>query len=339
MKNFILGTILVFFNCAIGQSNLHFQHYTAFDGLPSNETYCSIQDHEGYMWFGTDHGVSRWNGFEFQNFTIQDGLSGNVVLNMQYDQFGRLWFVCYNGKLTYFENNRFYKYKYNDILVKHGAGISLLKTIHVFSDGSLLIGSMNSQSIRISKEGMLEKVSDKDESIRLLFDPLTDRTQLLYTLDQRMIDPSKKYFLGIKNNEYNTRKVLLPAGINTLSHTMLSTNEESEFYINVGSKLLIINQETDTVINFEKPIVFVLSEDERIWLGMLGGGVYSINKKDYSIQYNYLKGSTVSSVYKDRNDSYWFTTTNNGIYYSINDHFFSLSKMVCSKFINIMRAI
>ncbi|MBK8582507.1 MAG: hypothetical protein IPL86_11980 [Flavobacteriales bacterium] len=37
---------------------------TLADGLPSNQVYCALEDHEGFLWFGTDAGwpvTMVWN--------------------------------------------------------------------------------------------------------------------------------------------------------------------------------------------------------------------------------------------------------------------------------------
>ena len=57
-----------------------FKKYTVEDGLPSNEVYHVIQDKKGYIWFATDNGVSRFDGYKFQNFDLEDGLPDNTMV-------------------------------------------------------------------------------------------------------------------------------------------------------------------------------------------------------------------------------------------------------------------
>lgn len=78
------------------------------DGLASNQVYCAMRDHEGFMWFGTDAGVSRFDGVEFVNYGPQDGLSDNEVLGIHEDAHHRLWFLTLNGVLSYWKDGRFY---------------------------------------------------------------------------------------------------------------------------------------------------------------------------------------------------------------------------------------
>src|SRR6266446_3852223 len=51
--------------------------FTTTDGLASNVVMCMLEDKAGNMWFGTNSGVSRYDGKAFTNFTMKDSLSGN----------------------------------------------------------------------------------------------------------------------------------------------------------------------------------------------------------------------------------------------------------------------
>ena len=51
------------------------------DGLPSNTVYGMLQDRDGYLWFGTDAGLARYDGTSFRSWTTSDGLSDNEVLS------------------------------------------------------------------------------------------------------------------------------------------------------------------------------------------------------------------------------------------------------------------
>jgi len=96
------------------------QHYTTKDGLPSNNCFFSLQDSKGYLWFGTDAGVSRFDGKSFENFSIDDGLPDNQILMLQEDKKGRVWFMAFNGEMSYFLDGIIYNSK-ND------KALSLLK--------------------------------------------------------------------------------------------------------------------------------------------------------------------------------------------------------------------
>ncbi|MCB0627333.1 MAG: hypothetical protein KDC43_26305, partial [Saprospiraceae bacterium] len=79
------------------------RHFTADDGLPSSEVYDIIQDRQGYLWFSTDNGVSRYNGYVFENFGALQGLTEPVIFYLQEDREGRIWMQAMSGKLYFFE--------------------------------------------------------------------------------------------------------------------------------------------------------------------------------------------------------------------------------------------
>ena len=51
--------ILNVFAC-IGQT-YNYRHFTPENGLAGSNVYVAVQDSKGYMWFGTDEGVSRYD--------------------------------------------------------------------------------------------------------------------------------------------------------------------------------------------------------------------------------------------------------------------------------------
>lgn len=59
-----------------------FKQFKSSDGLPSPDVYDCMQDSEGYMWFATADGISRFDSHEFRNFSAKDGLNSNTILNI-----------------------------------------------------------------------------------------------------------------------------------------------------------------------------------------------------------------------------------------------------------------
>lgn len=52
--------------------NFHVDNYTTRDGLGSNVVNCGVQDKKGYLWFGTNHGLTRFDGHQFVNFYVEE---------------------------------------------------------------------------------------------------------------------------------------------------------------------------------------------------------------------------------------------------------------------------
>ena len=114
--------LLLLYSITIGQAqNPHpnFRNFTTEHGLPSPEVHEIFQDKTGYIWFGTDSGVSRYDGYEFKSFSAESGLASPVVLKILQDKKGRLWFGTLTGEAFIFDNDRIAPYEYNSVLSEY----------------------------------------------------------------------------------------------------------------------------------------------------------------------------------------------------------------------------
>ena len=53
--------------------------YTTADGLAHNVVNRIVRDSHGFLWFCTNEGLSRFDGYSFRNFGTQQGLPHGVV--------------------------------------------------------------------------------------------------------------------------------------------------------------------------------------------------------------------------------------------------------------------
>jgi ligand-binding sensor domain-containing protein len=81
LRTYLLQCIagLLFFPTAALAQVHPFHSYSVKDGLPSEHITALCQDSRGYLWIGTDNGLSRYDGTEFRNFTTADGLSNLYI--------------------------------------------------------------------------------------------------------------------------------------------------------------------------------------------------------------------------------------------------------------------
>jgi signal transduction histidine kinase/ligand-binding sensor domain-containing protein/CheY-like chemotaxis protein len=85
---------------------LRFQHLSVEDGLAQESVLSIAQDRDGFIWFGTQTGVSRFDGYRFTNYRNVVGdartLANNWVRVLLVDRKGRLWLGT-DGGLDLFE--------------------------------------------------------------------------------------------------------------------------------------------------------------------------------------------------------------------------------------------
>src|ERR1700748_1392090 len=84
---------------------LSFKHLGYEQGLSNTSVECILQDHRGYMWFGTRDGLNRYDGHEikiFRNVQTDSGsISDNYITFLYEDSTQRLWIGTLNGLNSY----------------------------------------------------------------------------------------------------------------------------------------------------------------------------------------------------------------------------------------------
>src|SRR5947209_16304618 len=75
--------------------------YTTADGLAHNVINKIVRDSRGFLWFCTEEGLSRFDGYSFTNFGIEQGLPHASVNDILETRGGEYW-VATNGGLVRF---------------------------------------------------------------------------------------------------------------------------------------------------------------------------------------------------------------------------------------------
>jgi signal transduction histidine kinase/ligand-binding sensor domain-containing protein/DNA-binding response OmpR family regulator len=232
--------IFVFFKfCALlAQPNhLTFDNFTLEDGLSNNIIHCALQDSRGYMWFGTNHGVTRFDGYKFTSFrsspTDTNSLSGLLVRVIYEDRAGNLWIGTESGGLNLFDRE---KERFIHVLADFSDSTigSSVKTIAEDKSGVLWIGTNIGIKAFDPKKKIVKTYSTlydnpdspSDNYIRVLqfdnlgklwvgtnkgldiFDPQTGRFQKVYHAEPKLkdeiweiySDPQGNIWVGTYNN-------------------------------------------------------------------------------------------------------------------------------------------
>jgi len=91
-------------------------------GLSQSSIFAIIQDENGFLWFGTQDGLNKFDGYEFRVFkhhpTDSFSLSDNWVTSLYEDHLGKIWVGTSGGGVNKFdpieEKFHHYTYKKND---------------------------------------------------------------------------------------------------------------------------------------------------------------------------------------------------------------------------------
>ncbi len=77
---------------------LRFRRISPSDGLSQTRAQQIVQDDQGFIWFGTQYGINRYDGYEFKVFVHDpkqpNSLCGTYVHSLFKDRHGMLWIGC-----------------------------------------------------------------------------------------------------------------------------------------------------------------------------------------------------------------------------------------------------
>ncbi len=88
----------------IHSQSLNFHNYSTDDGLPQSTVYDIIQDSSGFIWFGTEAGLGRFDGINVKTYSLNDGLIGNNIEVLFIGRYGGLWIGTTDGLSILFED-------------------------------------------------------------------------------------------------------------------------------------------------------------------------------------------------------------------------------------------
>jgi len=104
----------------LGWQNLRFERISIKQGLSHNTVNCILQDSKGFMWFGTDDGLNKYDGYSFTVYkhdpNDSHSLSHNQVWALFEDSTGMLWVGTFGGGLNRFDRatEQFTRYDADD---------------------------------------------------------------------------------------------------------------------------------------------------------------------------------------------------------------------------------
>ena len=146
-----------------GARHLGWTTYTAADGLAGNFVRSIAVASDGALWFGTEGGVSRFDGQTWTTYTAADGLADNNVTSIVVAPDGALWFGT-EGAVSRFDGETWTTYATDD-----GLADNSVWSIAVAPDGALWFGTWGGGVSRFDGETWTTYTTDDglaDNSVR-----------------------------------------------------------------------------------------------------------------------------------------------------------------------------
>ncbi len=325
----LASVILIFlsFHSYAQQEEVKFKRLNTNHGLSQSFVISVTQDKKGFMWFGTEAGLNKYDGYKFtvyrNNPEDSATLRSNGIWSLFVDSRGRMWVGTISGLDRFDEKrNTFVHFKGNyiirDILedkrgniwVCSDEGLSLVddvnnslttfynpkeetewfKTIWEDRKGNFWVGS------RAQSEGIF----------------LFDRTQGTFT--------SFKFQKNKNKQSYNERvSDILEDQFGVL---WISTNEGLQYYDNKTNSFIRFRHEEKNENSISSNNVHCLAEDAdgNLWIGHSRGISVLDKTRQHFSHHKYdidnpdgLSENFVTTIFKDNSNNLWLGSRNTGL--------------------------
>ena len=85
--------------------HLSFRNFSVREGISQSQINDIVQDNEGFIWFATAEGLTRFDGKNFTNYSKIDGLASTFITKMILDSAGNIWLGHRTTGLTKINRN------------------------------------------------------------------------------------------------------------------------------------------------------------------------------------------------------------------------------------------
>ncbi|MDH3452384.1 MAG: histidine kinase, partial [Gammaproteobacteria bacterium] len=140
---------------------MRFDRLSVDDGLSQSSVLAIAQDQAGFMWFGTENGLDRYDGFAFRNYNNERGnansLANNFVRDFDFGTDGSLWVATDGGGIARWlpDSDRFVSWRH-DPADESSIATDRIRTILTDPRGFVWIGTRDSGLDRLDiKNGQI----------------------------------------------------------------------------------------------------------------------------------------------------------------------------------------
>lgn len=308
MKAVIPALFVCIYSCAFTQ-DFNYRHFTVASGLPSSTVYSIAEDSSGFIWFGTDNGLVRFDGFHYKQFSTADGLPDNEVLHIWCDSKNRIWINCYNSPIVYLQNDHIVNSS-NSRLLKYAPKTFVYDKFLESPDGTIWISGLSS-TIRINADTLIRlDIPGRDGNPLNNFVESEGKVYLLNATSFYRTD-TQPLTIVAENNELDSMFMFNKNEI--FNHRIYAFNKSKvalEFKFDLPQSLEFVRK-----IWFEAGVAAMCRyNDSSYAVGTDNGFVFT------DLQFNaigpyYLKGKNISSMLCDRQGNLWIATIDDGVYF------------------------
>lgn len=301
MNKVVQSTLLfiTLVSCILGNPN-HSYYFETIDisqGLSQNSVMTIAKDSQGFMWFGTEDGLNRYDGRNFKQFRHNSldttTINSNTILSSLVDRTGNLWIGTFvSGLNKYVHSTETFMHYPHDPQDSLSLGEGSIYAIHEDFKGYLWIGTSGGGLFRLNPNTGISTSVDK---------LITSGDSLAHPFINTLYeDQENKLWIGTLD------------GLNVLD--LNTYHMKAYFYDKTDPNSLFDNSINHIAEIFD-------GEKHQIWLGTEWGGLDRYNSETdnfihfgFSSEINsHYPETSVSQIYQVDDSCVWVGTDSQGI--------------------------
>lgn len=269
-----------------GLDNIRFQRLALDQGLSQETVTAIFQDSQGYMWFGTQEGLNRYDGYHFSVFSHDDrskqSISNDWIMSIAEDADHKLWIGTSSGGLSIFDKNTnaFQHFKHNPADAT-SVSSNRIQTVFIDSQNNVWIGT---------ETGLDRFDSDTNEFEHFDLSSISREPISVLTIVE---GPNKHLWVGTDGQGIIQ---LSPAD---KSFQVFTADDDSTIQLGSNSVLSIL-----------------FDQDNALWVGYNGSGAERIDLASETISRfvfsqndnKSLSNNIVRDIFSDQNGNIWLAT-------------------------------
>ncbi|MBC7845929.1 MAG: response regulator [Flavobacterium sp.] len=331
----ILSSIQLFFIQGVAQNHSpEFKHLNSDNGLSQNQVNAILKDSKGFMWFATNEGINRYDGYSFLNYKNDpddiSSISNNIVTDIVEDEKGSIWIGSTKG-LDRFDRK---KGKFIHYWQKNKKNFSI-KDLFLDHKNRLWIGTYDGLYLLDTQKGVFFEYrhnASKNSISNNLVNKITEDNQgnlwIGTNKGLNSLNPKTGHFISYESISGNNKSIS--------ADRIRSVYKDRRGNIWAGTQgkgIALFNPKTESFTNFQhddtdiKSIshndILSFAEDSKgnLWVGTENGGisVFDYTTRDFK-HYKHdgydnssLSNNSIYCIYKDDINNMWVGTYSGGI--------------------------
>lgn len=289
--------------------DVRFQHINVDNGLSQNSITSMIQDSQGFIWFGTEYGLNKYDGNKVEIFVPEGGkkgsITGNAIWSILEDSKGRIW-VGTNEGVNIFDKD-LYSFRKPDIETEEGQKIEgTVGYIFEGEDGDIWFGTFTKGLYRLNERQnklthyAIAQVDPRESAMSFrIWSIYIDKNKILWaaTWSKGLLR------LNTKNGAFeylnNANSDLKSNYVGTLV-----AGSDSTLWLGTGNGLQVLNVFTNEIsqtineeLNNLNIIQDILRDDRgRLWVATYGEGLFVYDRDLNPLNHFYYEEGNPYSI-------------------------------------------